>query len=78
MDLKEQRFGIEIEMTGITREAAAETAAEYFGTRSRYIGTYYDAYAALASGGRQGKCMSDGGIDAETGAGGKMNRAERG
>ena len=31
MDLKEQRFGIEIEMTGITREAAAETVAEYFG-----------------------------------------------
>ena len=33
MDLREQRFGIEIEMTGITREKAAEVTAEYFGTR---------------------------------------------
>lgn len=77
MDLKEQRFGIEIEMTGITREAAAETAAEYFGTRSRYIGTYYDAYAALDSEGRQWKFMSDGSIDAQKKAGGKKISADR-
>ena len=42
MELKEQKFGIEIEMTGVTRERAARVAAEYFGTRSRYVGTYYD------------------------------------
>ena len=77
MDLKEQRFGIEIEMTGITREAAAETAAEYFGTRSRYIGTYYDAYAALDPEGRQWKFMSDGSIDAQKRAGGKKISADR-
>lgn len=41
MDLREQRFGIEIEMTGITREKAAEVTAEYFGTRTHYVGTYY-------------------------------------
>lgn len=63
MDLKDQRFGIEIEMTGITRERAAEVAAEYFGTQSRYIGTYYDTYAALDSLGRQWKFMSDASID---------------
>ena len=77
MDLKEQRFGIEIEMTGITREAAAETVAEYFGTRSRYIGTYYDAYAALDPEGRQWKFMSDGSIDAQKRAGGKKISADR-
>ena len=77
MDLKEQRFGIEIEMTGITREAAAETAAEYFGTRSRYIGTYYDAYAALDPEGRQWKFMSDGSIDAQKRVGGKKISADR-
>lgn len=77
MNLKEQRFGIEIEMTGITREAAAETAAEYFGTRSRYIGTYYDAYAALDPEGRQWKFMSDGSIDAQKRVGGKKISADR-
>ena len=77
MDLKEQRFGIEIEMTGITREAAAETAAEYFGTRSRYIGSYYDVYAALDPEGRQWKFMSDGSIDAQKRVGGKKISADR-
>ena len=77
MDLKEQRFGIEIEMTGLTREAAAETAAEYFGTRSRYIGTYYDVYAALDPEGRQWKFMSDGSIDAQKRVGGKKISADR-
>ena len=59
MDLKDQRFGIEIEMTGITRERAAGVAAEYFGTAARYLGTYYDTYTALDSQGRQWKFMSD-------------------
>lgn len=53
MDLREQRFGIEIEMTGITREKAAEVTAEYFGTRTHYVGTYYDTYAAIDNQGRQ-------------------------
>ena len=35
-----QRFGIEIEMTGITREQAAAVIAGHFGTESYYIGTY--------------------------------------
>ena len=69
MDLKDQRFGIEIEMTGITREKAAEVAAEYFGTTSRYLGTYYDTYAALDSQDRQWKFMSDSSIDAQRKAG---------
>ena len=40
MELREQRFGIEIEMTGITRAGAAKVAATYFGTRSEYVGTF--------------------------------------
>lgn len=47
MDLKGQMFGIEIEMTGITRQRAAEVAAEYFGTSSRYTGSFYGIYTAL-------------------------------
>ena len=65
MDLREQRFGIEIEMTGITRAGAAKVAAAYFGTRSEYVGTYYQAYAAVDQEGRQWKFMSDGSIRAE-------------
>ena len=65
MELKEQRFGIEIEMTGITRADAARVVAAYFGTESSYIGTYYETYAALDGQGRQWKFMSDGCIDAE-------------
>lgn len=65
MELKEQRFGIEIEMTGITREEAARVTAAYFGTESRYVGTSYDTYAALDGQGRQWKFMSDGSIDTE-------------
>ena len=41
MDLKEQYFGTEIEMTGITREEAANAVGELFGTQPYYIGTYY-------------------------------------
>lgn len=62
MDMKAQRFGIEIEMTGITRENAAKVAAEYFGTSSRYLGAGYDTYAALDTQGRQWKFMSDASI----------------
>ncbi len=69
MELKEQRFGIEIEMTGITRAQAAEVAAAYFGTESSHIGSYYDTYAALDRQGRQWKFMSDGSITAERKAG---------
>lgn len=63
MDMKEQRFGIEVEMTGITREQAAEVAAEYFGTSSCYVGAGYDTYAALDVQGRQWKFVSDASIN---------------
>lgn len=62
MLLKEQNFGVEIELTGITRAKAAETIASYFGTRSSRIGTYYDAYGATDRDGRTWKAMSDASI----------------
>lgn len=65
MDMKEQRFGIEIEMTGVTREQAAKAAAAYFGTASHYDGTYYDIYSALDSQGRKWQFMSDSSITAQ-------------
>ena len=39
MDIKAQRFGIEVELTGITRKAAADIAAAYFGTTARAAAT---------------------------------------
>ena len=37
-ELKNQRFGIEIEMTGITRSAAAKIIAKHFGTEASHVG----------------------------------------
>lgn len=65
MDMKEQRFGIEIEMTGITRKAAADIAAAYFGTVANFDGTYYNTYSALDSQGRKWSFMSDSSISAQ-------------
>lgn len=65
MDMKERRFGIEIEMTGITRKAAANIAAAYFGTSANFDGTYYNTYSALDSQGRKWKFMSDSSISAQ-------------
>lgn len=63
MDLKDQKFGIEIELTGISRRRAAEVAAAYFGTSPYYVGTYYDAYAAKDRQQREWKFMSDSSIE---------------
>ena len=63
--MKTQTFGIEIELTGITREAAARVIAEYFGTSSYYVGGGYSTYEATDRQGRKWKAMRDGSIRAE-------------
>lgn len=60
--MRTQKFGIEIEMTGITREKAAKVIAKYFGTESSYIGGSYQAYNAKDRQGRIWKVMSDASI----------------
>lgn len=62
MDMKEQRFGVEIEMTGITRQKAAEIAAAHFGTVSHYDGTFYKTYSALDEQNRRWKFTYDSSI----------------
>ena len=69
--MRTQRFGIEIEMTGITREKAAEAIAEYFGTESFYIGTYYKTYGAKDRQGRTWKATFDSSIIAQKKSGGR-------
>ena len=60
--MKTQTFGIEIELTGLTRQAAAKTVAAYFGTTAEYVGGSYDAYQVRDNCGRAWKLMSDSSI----------------
>ncbi|MBD5513338.1 MAG: amidoligase [Lachnospiraceae bacterium] len=71
--MRTQKFGIEIEMTGITRERAAQVIAKYFGTTSSYVGGSYSTYRATDRQGRIWKAMSDSSITCQkkTEAGGK-------
>ena len=43
--IKDQCFGVEVEMTGITREEAAKVLAGYFGTEHRHTGGAYDTWS---------------------------------
>lgn len=63
--MKTQTFGIEIELTGLTREEAANTVADHFGTQAKYAGGAYDAWWVRDNTGRTWKLMSDSSIRAE-------------
>lgn len=71
--MKTQHFGIEIELTGITRKNASAVIAKYFETSSNYIGGCYDSYQVTDRNGRIWKCMSDSSIvcQKKTASGGK-------
>lgn len=70
MDLKEQFYGTEIEMTGITRMNAAEAVAQMFGTDIEYRESY-DSWAVPDQQGKIWKFMRDVSIDPQ-------RRGERG
>lgn len=74
--MRTQTFGVELEMTGITRKTAAEVAAAYFGTRSEYIGGGYDKYAAKDGTGRLWSFVSDSSIRVERGRNGEGQQVE--
>lgn len=74
--MKNQNFGIEIELTGITRQQAAAVIANYFGTQSRYAGTYYQTYTAPDRKGRSWKAMSDGSIRCQRKVNGRTVNAD--
>lgn len=57
-----QTFGIELEMSGITRKSGAQIIADYFGTEVFYEGTGYDVYYAFDNKGRKWKCVYDSSI----------------
>lgn len=76
--MKTLHFGIEMEMTGITREKAANLMAGFFGTgRGTYDGGAYDTYTALDNQGRTWKAMSDSSIRPQRKVGGQIEGATR-
>lgn len=67
--MKTQKFGIEIELTGITRQKAASIIADYYGCSYEYVGGGYQTYEAFDNQGRRWKAMYDSSIRAEKKAG---------
>ena len=61
-EMKKQTIGVEVKMNSITREKAAKTAAEFFGTR-RYQSTAgrngYSTWSAWDADGREWKFQKD-------------------
>lgn len=63
--LKNQCFGMEDEMTGITRAEAARAMADHFGTRAMRIGGSYDMWTVTDPDGKEWSLMSDASIKLE-------------
>lgn len=61
-EMLKSRFGIEIEMTGITRSHAAEVVARTIGGTIEYVGAGYDKRTIKQQDGRKWTIMSDGSI----------------
>lgn len=72
--MRNQNFGIEIEMTGLTRAAAARIVAGYFGTTATHVGGGYDAYTVRDERDRQWKLMSDSSIRCQSRGGRAASR----
>ena len=60
-----EKFGVEIEFTGITRRRASEIVRDYLGGTIEQIGDYYDTKAIITPDGRKWKVMYDGSIKTE-------------
>ncbi len=73
--MKNLTFGIEIELTGISREAVAKAVAGYFGTSAHYLGGGYDKWEAQDNQGRSWQIMNDSSISPETKQSGRRTAA---
>jgi len=74
--MKNQKFGIEIELTGLTREKAAKVVANYFNSHSDRVGNGYDIYEIVDDQSRRWKVMNDASICAEKKVTGEYISAE--
>ena len=57
-----QKFGLELEFTGITREEAALVIGEYWGSRPRKYNGNHDSYRIMDSSKRKWRVVYDGSI----------------
>ena len=73
--MRDQRWGLELEFTGITRRQAAEVLAAYFGNPPISEGTYYDKYSVADDEGRKWTVMSDGSITCQQKVDGQLRPA---
>lgn len=75
--IQSQNFGVEIEMTGVSRGTAASVIANYFGVGGiHFTGGTYQTYEAKDSKGRVWKCMRDGSITPRRRRGGAIVEAD--
>ena len=72
LDLRDQYFGCEIEMTGITRNRAAKAIAELFDTTAVHTGGNYDAWEIADREGKKWRLVSDASISATQRVGGEQ------
>lgn len=73
--MKTQTFGVEIEMTGITREKAAQVAQSLLGGSIKRLYDSYDAYEIVAPDSRKWKFVSDASIDTKNNINGTLYSA---
>lgn len=66
-------FGVEVEMTGITRESAARVAATVLNGRVSYMGGNYGKWACIDPRGREWAFVSDASIQAVNGDGRRVD-----
>ena len=72
-----EKFGIEIEFTGITRNKAAKVVATYLNGTITEIHDYYDTKAITAPDNRKWKVMYDGSLKCQTKRNGEVISASR-
>ncbi len=61
--MKDQLYGIEIELTGVSRKIVADIIKKYFDTSYERLYDYYDTYEVLDKENRKWKVMKDGSIN---------------
>lgn len=77
--MKKQNFGIEIELTGITREQGANVISAFFGgTAINHLHDGYDTWTAKDRKGRTWKCSRDISITPEVKRNGREQQIEEG
>jgi len=76
-DFFKSNFGIEIEMTGITRNKAAKIVAEHLNGTIEAMHDYYGTYKVTARDGRNWKVMYDGSIKTQKKSGGRKVSASK-